>query len=140
MTSELLYLLNLLYNMPSECCDEYNLYNLNQKSSVWCFASSHTSTFELIPAVIETAQTEASVTQGTFAHTPSEDLDVSNLHSRSIFFYFDINLRELYCRRQSIKNDDNMRYLCCMFRKLRMFNWFRQMPRLCTMRRGRLHL
>jgi len=49
MTSELLYLLNLLYNMPSECCDEYNLYNLNQKSSVWCFASSHTSTFELIP-------------------------------------------------------------------------------------------
>jgi len=48
-SSELLYLLNLLYNMPSECCDEYNLYNLNQKSSVWCFASSHTSTFELIP-------------------------------------------------------------------------------------------
>ena len=48
-SSELLYLLNLLYNMPSECCDEYNLYNLNQKSSVWCFAFSHTSTFELIP-------------------------------------------------------------------------------------------
>ena len=26
-----------------------NLYNLYQKSSVWCFAFSHTSTFELIP-------------------------------------------------------------------------------------------
>ena len=37
--------------MPSECCDEYNLYNLNRKSSVWCFAFSHASTFELIPAV-----------------------------------------------------------------------------------------
>ena len=26
-----------------------NLYNLYQKSSVWCFAFSHTSTFELLP-------------------------------------------------------------------------------------------
>ena len=50
-SSELLYLLNLLYNTPSECCDEYKLIQLYQKSSVWCFASSHTSTFELIPAV-----------------------------------------------------------------------------------------
>ena len=50
-SSELLYLLNLLYNMPSECCDEYKLIQLYQKSSVWCFAFSHTSTFELIPAV-----------------------------------------------------------------------------------------
>jgi len=48
-SSELLYLLNLVYNMPSECCDEYNLIQLYQKSSVWCFAFSHTSTFELIP-------------------------------------------------------------------------------------------
>ena len=37
--------------MPSECCDEYKLIQLYQKSSVWCFAFSHTSTFELIPAV-----------------------------------------------------------------------------------------
>ena len=47
-SSELLY---LLYNMPIECCDEYKLIQLYQKSSVWCFAFSHTSTFELIPAV-----------------------------------------------------------------------------------------
>ena len=38
-----------------------NLYNLYQKSSVWCFAFSHTSTFELIPAVA-TAQPGALVT------------------------------------------------------------------------------
>jgi len=50
-SSELLYLLNLLYNMPIECCVEYKLIQLYQKSSVWCFAFSHTSTFELIPAV-----------------------------------------------------------------------------------------
>jgi len=50
-SSELLYLLNLLYNMPSECCVEYILIQLYQKSSVWCFAFSHASTFELIPAV-----------------------------------------------------------------------------------------
>jgi len=37
--------------MPIECCVEYELIQLYQKSSVWCFASSHTSTFELIPAV-----------------------------------------------------------------------------------------
>jgi len=37
--------------MPSECCDEYKLIQLYQKSSVWCFASSHTSTFELIPVL-----------------------------------------------------------------------------------------
>jgi len=36
---------------PSECCVEYKLIQLYQKSSVWCFASSRTSTFELIPAV-----------------------------------------------------------------------------------------
>jgi len=54
-------LLNLLYNMPSECCDEYKLIQLYQKSSVWCFAFSHTSTFELIPAVA-TAQPGALVT------------------------------------------------------------------------------
>jgi len=42
----------LLYIMLSECCDEYIiLIQLYQKSSVWCFAFSHTSTFELIPAV-----------------------------------------------------------------------------------------
>jgi len=63
-SSELLYLLNLLYNMPSECCVEYKLIQLYQKSSVWCFAFSHTSTFELIPAVIETAQSGALVTIG----------------------------------------------------------------------------
>ena len=50
-SSQLLYLLNLLYNMPSECCDEYKLIQLYQKSSVWCFVFSHTSTFELIRAV-----------------------------------------------------------------------------------------
>ena len=50
-SSELLYLLNLLYNMPGECCDEYKLIQLYQKSSVWCFAFSHASTFEFIPAV-----------------------------------------------------------------------------------------
>ena len=60
-SSELLYLLNLLYNTPSECCDEYKLIQLYQKSSVCCFASSHTSTFELIPAVA-TAQPGAMVT------------------------------------------------------------------------------
>ena len=60
-SSELLYQLNLLYNMPSECCDEYRLIQLYQKSSVWCFAFSHTSTFELIPAVA-TAQPGALVT------------------------------------------------------------------------------
>jgi len=38
-----------------------NLYNFYQKSSVWCFAFSHTSTFELIPAVA-TAQPGALVT------------------------------------------------------------------------------
>jgi len=50
-SSKLLYLLNPLYNTPIECCDEYKLIQLYQKSSVWCFASSHTSTFELIPSV-----------------------------------------------------------------------------------------
>ena len=35
--------------MPSECCVEYKLIRLYQKSSVWCFAFSHASTFELIP-------------------------------------------------------------------------------------------
>ena len=49
--------------MPSECCDEYKLIQLYQKSSVWCFAFSHTSTFELIPAVA-TAQPGAVVTIG----------------------------------------------------------------------------
>jgi len=62
-SSELLYLLNLLYNKPSECCVEYKLIQLYQKSSVWCFAFSHTSTFELIPAVA-TAQSGALVTIG----------------------------------------------------------------------------
>ena len=61
-SSELLYLLNLLYNTPSECCDEYKLIQLYQNSSVWCFAFSHTSTFELIPAVA-TAQPGALVTE-----------------------------------------------------------------------------
>jgi len=61
-SSELLYLLNLLYNMPSECCVEYKLIQLYQKSSVWCFAFSHTSTFELIPAVAM-AQPGAMVTE-----------------------------------------------------------------------------
>ena len=37
--------------MPSECCVEYILIQLYQKSSVWFFAFSHASTFELIPAV-----------------------------------------------------------------------------------------
>ena len=60
-SSELLYLLNLLYNMLSECRDEYKLIQLYRKSSVWCFAFSHTSTFELIPAVA-TAQPGALVT------------------------------------------------------------------------------
>ena len=60
-SSELLYLLNLLYNTLNECCDEYKLIQLYQKSSVWCFAFSHTSTFELIPAVA-TAQLVALVT------------------------------------------------------------------------------
>jgi len=60
-SSELLYLLNLLYNMLIECCDEYKLIQLYQKSSVWCFAFSHTTTFELIPAVA-TAQPGAMVT------------------------------------------------------------------------------
>ena len=60
-SSELLYLPNLLYNMPSECCGEYKLIQLYQKSSVWCFAFSHTSTFELIPA-FATAQPGALVT------------------------------------------------------------------------------
>jgi len=41
----------MLYDMLSECCDEYKLIQLYQKSSVWCFASSHTSTFELISSV-----------------------------------------------------------------------------------------
>jgi len=62
-SSELLYLPNLLYNMPSECCVEYKLIQLYQKSSVWCFAFSHASTFELIPAVA-TAQPGALVTIG----------------------------------------------------------------------------
>ena len=60
-SSELLYLLNLLYNTLSECCDEYKLIQPYQKSSVWCFVFSHTSTFELIPAVA-TAQPGALVT------------------------------------------------------------------------------
>jgi len=59
-SSELLYPLNLLYNMPIDCFDEYKLIQLYQKSSVWCFAFSHTSTFELIPAVA-TAQPGALV-------------------------------------------------------------------------------
>jgi len=50
-SSELLYLLKLLYNMPIECCGEYKLIQLYQKSSVWCFAFSHASTFELISSV-----------------------------------------------------------------------------------------
>jgi len=37
--------------MLSECCVEYKLIQLYQKSSVRCFAFSHASTFELIPAV-----------------------------------------------------------------------------------------
>ena len=60
-SSELFYLLNLLYNMLSECCVEYKLIQHYQKSSVWCFASSHTSTFELISSVA-TAQPGALVT------------------------------------------------------------------------------
>ena len=60
-SSELLYLLNLLDNMPIECCVEYKLIQLYQKSSVWCFAFSHTTTFELIPTVA-TAQPGALVT------------------------------------------------------------------------------
>ena len=51
--------------MPSECCDEYKLIKLYQKSSVWCFAFSHTSTFELIPAVA-TAQPGSLVTLSLF--------------------------------------------------------------------------
>jgi len=41
----------MLYNMLSECCVEYKLIQLYRKSSVWCFAFSHTSTFELISSV-----------------------------------------------------------------------------------------
>jgi len=37
--------------MPCECCDDYNLIQLYQESSEWCFTFSHTSTFELIPSV-----------------------------------------------------------------------------------------
>ena len=69
-SSELLYLLNLLYNTLNECCDEYKLIQLYQKSSVWCFAFSHTSTFELIPSVA-TAQPGAVVTiGGEYGHFP----------------------------------------------------------------------
>ena len=50
-SSELLCLLNLLYNMPSECCIEYiNLYNFTEDFRV-VFRFSHTSTFELIPVL-----------------------------------------------------------------------------------------
>jgi len=38
-SSELLYLLKLLYNMLIECCDDYKLIQLYRKSSVWCFTS-----------------------------------------------------------------------------------------------------
>jgi len=38
-SSELLYLLNLLYNTLIECSVEYKLIQLYQKSSVWCIAS-----------------------------------------------------------------------------------------------------
>ena len=62
-SSELSYLLNLLYNMPIECYDEYKLIQLYQKSSVWCPAFSQASTFELIPAVAM-AQPGAVVTIG----------------------------------------------------------------------------
>ena len=41
----------MLYNMLSECCVEYKLIQLYQKSFVWCFAFSRTSTFELISPV-----------------------------------------------------------------------------------------
>jgi len=47
--SELSCLLNLLYITLSECCDDYKLIQLYQKSSEWCFANSQTSTFEIIP-------------------------------------------------------------------------------------------
>jgi len=62
-SSELLCLLNMLYIMLSECCDEYNTYTTLQKSSVWCFAFSRTSTFELNSSVAM-AQPGALVTSG----------------------------------------------------------------------------
>ena len=41
----------MLYNTLIECCDEYKLIQLYQKSTEWCFAFTRTSTFELIPSV-----------------------------------------------------------------------------------------
>jgi len=83
-SSELLYLLNLLYNTPSECCDEYKLIQLYQKSSVWCFAFSHTSTFELIPAVA-TAQPGALVT-GLSVCLPKSFLGRNSAENDLIYF------------------------------------------------------
>ena len=60
-SSESLYLLNLLYNMPSECCDEYKLIHFTRR--VPCGVSL--STFELIPSVA-TAQPGAMVTGPNF--------------------------------------------------------------------------
>ena len=70
--------------MLSECCDEYKLIQLYQKSSVWCFASSHTSTFELISSVA-TAQPGVMVTigaeYGSFPEQLAENTGLSQLIS-----------------------------------------------------------
>jgi len=65
--------------MLSECCDDYKLIQLYQKSSVWCFANSHTSTFELIPSV-------ASVLPGTWV-TIGGEYGVQGDMLRPPFFY-----------------------------------------------------
>ena len=48
-SSELLYLLNLLYNMPSECYDEYKLIQLIPEEFRVVFRFLTYITFELIP-------------------------------------------------------------------------------------------
>jgi len=82
-SSELLYLLNLLYNMPSECCDEYKLIQLILEKFRVVFRFLTYIYIWVNPAVTRPAQSGASV---TCAHLNGDDSFFPNLTSWSVPF------------------------------------------------------
>jgi len=72
--------------MLIECCDDYKLIQLYQKSSEWCFTFSRASTFELIPSVASVlpgAWVTIGAEYGSFPVTVGVTIDDSRCRQRA---------------------------------------------------------
>jgi len=78
-SSELLYLLNLLYNMLSECCDDYKLIQLIPKEFRVVFCLLTYIYLELIPRSCHGSTTELgdNTYHGTIKRSSSHGTDVA---------------------------------------------------------------